>query len=99
MVVPVSTNISRFLPGDTSRDVQVQTTFDHVNSDLCLLPVYVLSYQYGGKLYRFLVNGQTGKWWGEKPVSWRRIGWAIAAGIGLIAAVGSIIALIGILQG
>lgn len=66
-------SVTSFLPGDTHRDVQVSTEFEHVNSDLCLLPVYILSYRYRDKLYRFLVNGQTGRAAGDKPVSWRRI--------------------------
>ena len=66
-------NVSAFLPGDTSTDLRVNTRFTQVNSDLCLLPVYILSYRYGDKLYRFLINGQTGKCAGDKPLSWRRI--------------------------
>jgi DNA-directed RNA polymerase subunit RPC12/RpoP len=75
-------NIGAFLPGDTHSALSVNTEFSRVNSDLCLLPVYVLSYKYKDKLYRFLVNGQTGKIAGDKPLSWRRI-WA-AMGIGLL---------------
>lgn len=70
-----------FLPGDTYRDLVVDTKFSHVNSDLCLLPVYLLSYRYQNRLYRFLVNGQTGRVSGDKPVSWWRIGLAV----GLVA--------------
>jgi len=77
-------NISDFLPGDTHRSLQIESDFSHVNSDLCLLPVYVLAYRYRGELYRYLINGQTGKEAGDKPVSWRRIG--TLAG-GLMAAV------------
>ncbi|EAQ80155.1 zinc ribbon domain-containing protein [Blastopirellula marina] len=74
-------NIASFLPGNTHRNLVVQTNFSHENSDLCLLPVYLLSYRYQDKLYRFLVNGQTGKIVGDKPISWRRIG-AVIGGIG-----------------
>ncbi len=38
-----------------------------------LLPVYVLSYRYRGKQYRFLLNGTNGKVVGEKPWSGGRI--------------------------
>lgn len=65
--------VQNFLPGDTYRNVQVQTRFDVNGSDLVLLPVHVLSYRYRDKVYRFLVNGQTGKVVGEKPVSGKRI--------------------------
>ncbi|MCA9056942.1 MAG: zinc ribbon domain-containing protein, partial [Planctomycetaceae bacterium] len=72
-------NVAAFLPGDRHRQLSVSTRFHHEESDLCLLPVYVLSYRYQNKLYRFLVNGQTGKHVGDKPVSGRRI--ALAAGV------------------
>ena len=75
-------NIAAFLPGDTYRGLNVETDFDHVNSDLCLLPVYMLSYRYREKVYRFLCNGQTGKVAGDKPWSKMRIG--IAAGIAVV---------------
>jgi len=68
--------VAGFLPGDTYRNLAVQTEFSQVNSDLILLPVYVLGYRYKGKLYRFMINGQTGKTIGEKPLSWLKIGLA-----------------------
>ncbi len=72
-------NVASFLPGDTYGKFQVETEFSRTNSDLLLLPVYLLNYRYGEKLYRFVVNGQTGKIIGEKPVSWTRV--AVAAGV------------------
>ena len=74
------------LPGDTHRNVQVQTNFSNVNSDLILAPIYLLSYRYRDKLYRFLLNGQTGKAAGEKPLSAWRIALTVAAGVAIIAA-------------
>jgi hypothetical protein len=65
--------ISRFLPGDVQSGLTVQTELEVGGSDLILLPIHVLSYLYGGKTYRFLVNGQTGKMHGEKPWSSSRI--------------------------
>jgi hypothetical protein len=49
-------------------------------SDLVMLPVHVLSYHYKDRVYRFLVNGQTGKCYGEKPWSTMRITVAIVLG-------------------
>lgn len=76
-----TSNIGSHLPGDTHRGIVANTTFSDVNSDLCLLPVYVLSYKYNGKLYRFLLNGQTGKSAGDKPLSWQRITIAVVGGL------------------
>lgn len=78
------TAIDQFMPGDQHRDLHSDTEFANVQSDLILLPVYVLTYRYRDKVYRFLMNGQTGKLAGDKPVSRGRIGAAIGIGVGLL---------------
>ena len=80
-------NIGGFLPGDRHGDLAVDTQFSQVNSDLCLLPIYILSYRYQDKIYRFLMNGQTGKVAGDKPVSGSRIAIAVGIAVVLIAIV------------
>lgn len=79
--------VRRFLPGDRSSNLNVQTRFDVNGSDLILLPVHVLSYRYRDRVYRFLVNGQTGKIVGEKPWSKARITILIVSIVLLIAAI------------
>jgi len=78
--------VAAHLPGDTHSGLQVQTAFSQVNSDLILLPVYMLAYTYRGKRYRFLMNGQTGEPVGQKPVSALRIVAAVAGGLALALA-------------
>jgi hypothetical protein len=73
--------VHRFLPGDTSSGLSVSTQFEVGGSDLILLPVHVLSYRYRDKLYHFLVNGQTGKVVGTKPVSAARVTTAVLAAV------------------
>src|SRR6185369_10137891 len=72
-------NVGKFLPGDTHTSLKLQTEFSHVSSDLCLLPIYILSYRYRDKVYRYLLNGQTGKMTGDKPLSPIRIALFVAA--------------------
>jgi DNA-directed RNA polymerase subunit RPC12/RpoP len=43
-----------------------------------LLPVYVAAYRFESKVYQVLVNGQTGKVAGQKPVAWWKI-WLVVA--------------------
>ena len=74
--------ISAYLPGDTSSGLKVDTRFSQINSDLILLPIYLRSYRYRDKLHRVLINGQTGKIAGGRPVS----GGRVAAFIGMIVA-------------
>ena len=50
-----------FCPATRTRKWPLIADFSDINSDLILLPVYLLSYRYGDKLFRFLLNGQTGK--------------------------------------
>ena len=85
-------NIGGFLPGDTSSNLRVETCFDDIDSDLILLPIYLMSYRYRGKLRRFLMSGQTGKAHGDKPVSWPKI--LILVGV-ILAAVLAAVLIIG----
>lgn len=87
-------NVGAFLPGDTHRSLNVSTRFSQVNSDLCLLPIYIATYKYQDKIYRFLLNGQTGRMAGDKPVSWQRITILVAVIIAVLVAVFLIVAAI-----
>lgn len=71
--------IGRFLPGDVQSGLTVHTDLDVGGTDLILLPIHVLSYRYGNQVYRFIVNGQTGKMVGEKPWSSSRISAVVIA--------------------
>jgi DNA-directed RNA polymerase subunit RPC12/RpoP len=86
-------NIAAFLPGDTHRNLQVSTNFSQVSSDLCLLPMYIASYKYQNKLYRFLLNGQTGRMAGDKPVSWQRIAILVSVIVAVVLVLLLIVAL------
>ncbi len=79
--------VAAHMPGDTHRRLHVATEFRQVNSDLILLPVYLLSYRYRNKVYRFLLNGQTGKLAGDKPMSAARIAVAVGLAVAVVAAV------------
>ena len=75
---------SRLLGGDTQRHLSLDIkksdqTFKHI-----LLPVWLCTYQYNNKTYRFAVNGQTAKIDGEKPVSWVKIFFLVVFIIGFI---------------
>ncbi|MCI5082769.1 MAG: hypothetical protein MRY78_13820 [Saprospiraceae bacterium] len=61
------------LGGDTQRNLRISThkhsqTFKHI-----VLPLWLCSYRYQSKVYQFLINGQTGKVHGKKPLSWLKI--------------------------
>jgi hypothetical protein len=54
---------------DTYRDLEVNTSYENQTYKHILLPLWVCSYLYKKKTYHFLINGQTGKIYGKKPVS------------------------------
>jgi DNA-directed RNA polymerase subunit RPC12/RpoP len=59
--------------GDHQRITSVNTQYSHLTFKHILLPMWVSAYLFSGKIYRFLVNGQTGEVVGESPKS----GWKI----------------------
>jgi len=75
------------LGGDTQRNLHVNSsktgkTFKHI-----VLPLWVCTYIYQNKVQRFLINGQTGRIYGQKPLSWVKIGFCIFLFIVFIAAI------------
>lgn len=58
-----------------------------------MLPVWILSTNYRGKVYKFAMNAQTGRFVGELPVSWRKF-WGIFALIaGIVTVLGTVLQL------
>jgi DNA-directed RNA polymerase subunit RPC12/RpoP len=68
---------SKDVPGDTQKDLSVQTELSKQTFKHLLCPVWVGSFKYKGKVFPFVVNGQTGKLYGEKPWSWVKIAFAL----------------------
>lgn len=71
--------------GDEQRSVSVSTAYSGLSFKHVLLPLWIASYGYGQKTYRFQVNGQTGQVTGERPYSFWKIFLFIAAIVGAIA--------------
>jgi hypothetical protein len=70
------------IPG-RNRNLKVNVRITDLSSRPMLLPVWVVAYRYRDEVFRFLVNGQTGRSTGKAPLSWRKI----AAAIGIAAAI------------
>lgn len=71
------------VPGN-ARNVHVNLRIAGLSSEPVLLPVWIMAYRYQQTVFRFLVNGQTGRATGKAPTSWKKI--AAAVGIGIAAA-------------
>lgn len=57
------------IPGDTYRFLRVNNELSHITFKHVLLPIWIATFRYRGKPYRFLVNGQTGEIAGKAPWS------------------------------
>ena len=78
-------DVMRDIGGDVQRIDSLDTnhsaeTFKHI-----LLPVWMAAYKYGGRTFRFVVNGQTGKVQGERPWSKWKIAIAVVLAVAVIA--------------
>jgi len=71
--------------GDRQQVDRIETEIGAVTFKHILLPVWTAAYRYGGRSYRFVVNGQTGKVQGERPWSWIKIALAVIA-LAIVAA-------------
>lgn len=65
------------VPGDTQRNLRVESrwtgqTFKHI-----LAPAWLMSYNYGSRPFQVLINGVTGRIAGEYPKSWIKITLAV----------------------
>lgn len=62
-----------------TRFVQLNTTHKNITYKYILLPVWISSFKYNGKIYHFMINGQTGKVSGQAPISWPKVILTVAA--------------------
>jgi DNA-directed RNA polymerase subunit RPC12/RpoP len=65
--------------GDHQRIHTLHTTRSNITYKHVLLPMWICSYRYRDKIYRFLVNARTGEVQGQRPWSWVKITLAVLA--------------------
>ena len=69
------------VPGDTHRNLQVQSTYHGRTFKHVLMPVWLVSYTYGTRAFQLLANGYTGTIAGQRPYSWIKITLAVIAAL------------------
>lgn len=74
--------------GDRQRVDRISTEVGEVTFKHVLLPIWIAAYRYGGRSYRIVINGQTGRVQGERPWSIWKIALAVLAGALLAAGFG-----------
>lgn len=80
--------IKQRIGGDEIRSLNIKTTYSEITYKHMLLPVWNASYQYQGKAYYYMVNGQTGTVSGYVPRSpWKITFFALACAAVAIAVI------------
>ncbi len=69
----ISSSVRRDIGGDEQRIHTMNTNYFNLTYKLLLIPFWQSMYRHGGKDFRFIVNGETGKASGNRPYS----GWKI----------------------
>ncbi|MFO1498906.1 MAG: zinc ribbon domain-containing protein [Verrucomicrobiota bacterium] len=74
------------VPGDTHRNLQVYSRYANQTFKHILVPVWLLTFNYGADSYQAVINGYTGRIAGRYPKSWIKILFfvlMIAAAVGI----------------
>lgn len=75
--------VIRKINADEVRNLHIRSCYEDIKYKHLLLPLWISSYTYKNKIYKFMINGQTGKVSGYSPVS----PWKVLLAIGVGAAV------------
>ena len=75
----VQSMCSRAVPGDTQRNLRVNTAYSGQTFKHILAPLWMLQYRFGAKNFQVVINGYTGKISGDYPKSWVKIGFTVLA--------------------
>lgn len=77
----ISEKILREHNADRVSGLTLRTTYSNKKYKYIMLPVWMSTFTYKNKVFRFMVNGQTGKVGGKAPVSPIRVAIAVALGL------------------
>jgi DNA-directed RNA polymerase subunit RPC12/RpoP len=69
----IRSDVRRDIGGDHQKIATLDTRHSDVTYKHVLLPMWICSYRYKKKVYRFLVNARTGEVQGQRPWSWVKI--------------------------
>jgi hypothetical protein len=67
----------QYVPG-SCRNMKANLRLEGLSSEPVLLPVWIMAYRYKDAVYRFLINGQTGRATGHAPFSWAKLALVVA---------------------
>ena len=76
------------VPGDTYRNLRIEPEYSGQTFKHILVPVWLLSYHYRGKLYQLVANGHSGAMAGEYPKSPLKIAALVLLALVLVGVLG-----------
>ncbi|MDH3647481.1 MAG: primosomal protein N' (replication factor Y) - superfamily II helicase [Gammaproteobacteria bacterium] len=74
-------DVARDIGGDTQRITSLNTRHSDTKFKHLLLPVWSAAFRFRSKIYRFVVNGRTGKVQGERPYSKIKVTFAVVLAV------------------
>ncbi|MEN8152563.1 MAG: hypothetical protein ABFR75_00945 [Acidobacteriota bacterium] len=77
--------VRKDIGGDKQKVYEVKTNYDKIKFKHVLLPLWISSYRFDNKVFRFVINAVTGEIRGERPWSWIKILLFIMSVIAIIA--------------
>jgi DNA-directed RNA polymerase subunit RPC12/RpoP len=83
-------DVRRQIGGDHQRIHTLQTRHSDITYKHVLLPLWICSYRFRDKVFRFLVNARTGEVQGQRPWSAIKIALAVAAVVALLILIESL---------
>jgi hypothetical protein len=81
---------SQQVPGDTQRNLRVDANYSGQTFKHVLVPIWLVAYTYGSRVFQVLVNGYTGRMSGNYPYSWIKIALAVLAALIVVVILASL---------
>jgi len=75
------------VPGDTQRNLQVNTDYSGQTFKHILVPIWLLTYNYGARNFQVVINGVSAAIAGRYPKSWVKVALAVLAGLAVAGVV------------
>lgn len=81
----IKSTVMSDIGGDVQQITSMDSAYDDIKFKHILLPVWLSSYRYKDKVYRFLINARTGEVQGERPYSAAKIAALVISIITVVA--------------
>jgi len=91
--------ITRKINADEVRNLRLKTNYSDIRYRHTLFPVWISSYRFRNKTFKYAVNGQTGRFFGKAPVSILKVILTIIITLLIIAGVVYLLRATGVLEG